>query len=36
MTRGGGGGGGGGRGKFGPEGHGWQDLWRRPLNIATY
>ena len=21
---------------FGPQGHGWQDLCRRPPNIATY
>ena len=25
-----------GRCKFGPQGHGWQDLCRRLLNIATY
>ena len=25
-----------GSGQFGPRGHGWQDLCRRPLNIATY
>ena len=23
-------------GKFGPKGHGWQNLCREPLNIATY
>ena len=22
-------------GQFGPKGHGWQDLYRRPLNIAS-
>ena len=25
-----------GRGQFGPQGFGWQDLCRGPLNIATY
>ena len=25
-----------GRGHFGPRGHGWQNVGRRPLNIATY
>ena len=25
-----------GRGQFGPQGLDWQDLCRRPLNIATY
>ena len=25
-----------GRGQFGPQGHGWQDLCRRPFNIASY
>ena len=24
-----------GHGQFGPQGHGWQDLCRRSLNIAT-
>ena len=23
-------------GQFGSQGHGWQDLCRRPLNIASY
>ena len=23
-------------GQFGPQRHGWQDLCRRPLNIASY
>ena len=23
-------------GQFGPQGHGWQDLCSRPLNIASY
>ena len=26
----------GGGGHFGPQGHDWQDLYRGPLNIATY
>ena len=25
-----------GHGQFGPQGHGWQDICRRPPNIATY
>ena len=25
-----------GRGPYGPQGHGWQDLYRGPLNIATH
>ena len=25
-----------GRGQFEPQGHGWQDLCRRPLDVATY
>ena len=25
-----------GHGQFGPQGHGWQDLSRVPLHIATY
>ena len=25
-----------GRGQLGPQGHDWQDLWRVPLNVATY
>ena len=25
-----------GRGQFEPQGHGWQDLWRRLLNIDTH
>ena len=25
-----------GRGPYGPQGHDWQDLYRGPLNIATY